>query len=365
MFARNCDIGAVMKPCTNRGNVDGRNIECFNTEDLHHSGFVTEEFCNMCPYASVPAIGFFAQTQQLLIQKARRGEITVAAKPCGGCGSVKRRETDVTQFVFPYWHRGANDDEIRWACRSIEQNFQGKSKITIIGDKPPWYSGHYIPQRRVHKHTTNRPFRDMLTKVWTMATHPEIEQEFVWMMDDVYLIKPVTIDELAIPRAVRWHESEANSWQRRKKNTMRALASTGRTTHDYATHLPHVAEKDKLRQIYDEFNLHENTMLWEVLYGNTYRGQPQSPFPFFRRIQKRVGLDELKQLTAEAKVFNHTSSAWCPGVRDFLAELLPMPSTCEIEQPFQPKYRITQRVRPPVKRRPPETHRAFLERQQQ
>ena len=357
----NSHVDASLKPCRYRGHANGEVFSCDNTTDLIHGGFVTSQFCTICPYAVPPAVGFFAQTEQLLIQKARRGEITVAAKPCGGCNEVKRRETDVMQFVYPYWHFGANDDEIRWSVRSVEQNYQGTSKITIIGDKPPWYAGHYIPQRRVHKHTTNRPFRDMLTKVWTMATHPEIDQEFVWMMDDVYLIKPFTVDELAVPRAVRWQESESNSWQRRKKNTMRALAQAGHTVHDYATHLPHVVEKDKLRQLYEEFGLQKNTMLWEVLYGNTFRGHPQSPFPFFRRIQKKISLEDLKQLTEQASVFNHTSSAWCPGVRQFLAELLPNPSSCESEHFFMPKYKVTQRVRPPVKRRPPETHRVHIE----
>ena len=353
-----------MKPCAHRREIGVEDrVGCDNHADLIHVGTVPRSFCYRCPYAAAPAVGFFAQTTQLLVQKARRGEITVAAKPCGGCNEVKRRETDVLQFVFPYWHRGASDDEIRWSVRSIERHYNGKSKITIIGDKPPWYRGHYIPQARVHKHTTNRPFRDMLTKVWTMATHLEIDQDFVWMMDDVYLIKPVTIEELAIPRAVRWNDSAANSWQRRKRNTMRALAAAGRTVHDYATHLPHVVEKEQLRQLYEEFKLHENTMLWEVLYGNTFSDSPQSPFPFFRRIQRKVGLDDLKRLTEQASVFNHTAAAWCPGVRQFLAELLPNPSTCETEQAFTPKYRVTQRTRPPVKRRPPETHRKYLERQ--
>lgn len=353
-----------MEPCKYRSpGTSGFN--CSNDEDLVIVGEVPESFCASCRYSTPPVSGFFAQTTQLLLEKGRRGEITVAAKACGGCGEVKRRETDVLQFVYPYWHAGANDDEIRWSVRSVEQNYQGKSKITIIGDKPPWYSGHYIPQARVGKHTTNRPFRDMLTKVWTMATHSEVDREFVWMMDDIYLIKPVTVDELATPRAVKWFESESNSWQKRKRNTMTALSAAGRTVHDYATHLPHVAEKDKLRQVYEEFRLHENTMLWEVLYGNTFRGQPQSPFPFFRRIQKKVGLNDLKQMTEQAKVFNHTASAWCSGVRDFLAELLPNPSTCETEHIFIPQYKITKRARPPVKRRPPETHRVNRERQQQ
>jgi len=351
----------TIQPCKFRSSTSHSDrFDCSNHEDLIIAGTVSADFCHACRYAVSPG-DFFAQTIDLLINKHRTGELRANPKPCGGCGTVKRRETDVLQFVFPYWHFGASDDEIRWAVRSIEQNYQGKSKITIIGDKPPWYCGHYIPQRRVHKHTTNRPFRDMLTKVWTMATHPEIDQEFVWMMDDIYLIKPVTVEELAVPRAVRWHESESNSWQRRKKNTMRALAAAGRTVHDYATHLPHVVEKEKLQQLYEEFGLQRNTMLWEVLYGNTFRDHPQSPFPFFRRIQKKISLEDLRQITTQASVFNHTASAWCPGVRQFLEELLPKPSSCESEHVFMPKYKVTQRVRPPVKRRPPETHRVHVE----
>jgi len=350
-----------MKPCKYRGKIYDSSADCSNHDDLLHGGTVPIHVCQSCPYATAPAVGFFAQTAQLLAEKGRRGEIRVAAKPCGGCDTVLRRDTNVTQFVFPYWHSGANDDEIRWAVRSIEQNYQGAVKITIIGDKPPWYQGHYIAQQRVHKHTPNRPFRDMLSKVWTMATHPEIDPVFVWVMDDCYLIKPVTFEQLAVPRAVRWQESSANSWQRRKQNTMRALTQSGRTIHDYATHLPHVVEKDKLRQLYDEFALHQNTMLWEVLYGNTFREPPQSPFPFFRRIQKRMTLETLKAATADATIFNHTERAWCPAVRELLQELFPSPASCELDQPYQPKYRVTTRVRPPVIRRPLHTHRAYIE----
>ena len=123
-----------MKPCAHRREIGVEDrVGCDNHADLIHVGTVPRSFCYRCPYAAAPAVGFFAQTTQLLVQKARRGEITVAAKPCGGCNEVKRRETDVLQFVFPYWHRGASDDEIRWSVRSIERHYNGKSKITIIG----------------------------------------------------------------------------------------------------------------------------------------------------------------------------------------------------------------------------------------
>ncbi len=328
-------------------------------------GIVPREWCQQCPvWEAIRPRNFFEQTSRLWVAKANDGTYRPKAKACGGCGTVKRRD-DSMQFVWPYWHAGASGDELRWSVRSVEHSFQGKVKITIVGDKPPWYHGHYIPKRRVPKNTPNRSYRDMLSKMWVMATHQEIDDDFVWMMDDIYLIKPVTIEDLATPRADRWMRSKGNSWQRRKFNTMTLLESLGKTTHDYATHLPHYVEKQKLREMYDTHNLHHNTLLWEVLYGNLYRERPLNSRPFFARFNKRMPQDQYEQRCVPASVMNHTAGAWCVGVRGMLESLFPQPSKTEIEHvPYTPQFKRTQSVQREVKRRPRHTHRAYIERQQ-
>jgi hypothetical protein len=358
----------MMKPCTYRGQSSATHCECFNLHDLSHSGVVPLKICGRCPYAAAPAVGFFAQTEQLLIQKARRGEITVAAKPCGGCGETKHRvpEPEVTQFVWPYWDGGAQADELRWSIRSVETFFKGRAKITIIGDKPDWYHGHVIIKRRVPATRPNRAFRDMLGKVFYIATHAEIDSECVWMMDDIYFLKPFTLDDIKTPRAEPWRPDESNSWQKRKTLSMETLAARGLTQHDYATHLPHWLEKDKLRSMFDDFNLHEHTMLWEVLYGNVYRGTPQRTRPFFARLQHQADKETYQRLTANTTVINNTEPAWCDGLRDVLAELLPTPSSIEAEhEASKPVYIITKKGPRTVKRRPLETHRDYIEKQAQ
>jgi hypothetical protein len=328
-------------------------------------GIVPSDWCLRCPvWEPVRPRNFFEQTQALWVQEQRRGNYTPQAKRCSGCGTVKRR-TGAIQFVWPYWHGGANGDEIRWSVRSVEKHFSGEAKITIIGDRPPWYYGHYIPKRRVPPATPNRCYRDMLSKVWMMATHAEIDDEFVWMMDDIYLIKQCTIDDLATPRADKWMETKANSWQRRKYNTMQILKARGATTHDYATHLPHYVEKTVLRQMYDEHDLHRNTVLWEVLYGNLHRDTPIGTRPFFARFQKRMPTEEYHKRTQEAVIMNHTASAWCAGLRAYLEAMLPEPSKTELQSTqYVPKYRKTQAADRTVKRRPRHTHRRVIERQQ-
>ncbi len=270
------------------------------------------------------------------------------------------------QFVWPYWDGGAQADELRWSIRSVETFFQGKAKITIIGDKPDWYHGHVINKKRVPHTKPNRAFRDMLGKVFYIATHAEIDSECVWMMDDIYFLKPFTLDDIKTPRAEPWRPDESNSWQKRKTASMEALVARGLTQHDYATHLPHWLEKDKLRAMFDDFNLHEHTMLWEVLYGNVYRGTPQRTRPFFARFQHQADKETYKRLTANTTVINNTEPAWCDGLHDFLAELLPTPSSVEAEhEASKPVYIITKKGPRIVKRRPLETHRDYIEKQAQ
>jgi hypothetical protein len=314
-----------------------------------------ESVCDTCLLRKEP--DFFSQTERLAAQVSSR-PYRPAPASCGGCGTIKRRES-ATQFVWPYWHGGANGDEIRFSVRSVETFFQGAVKCTIVGDRPPWYTGHVIPQARIPM-TSNHGFRDMLAKMWTMATHAEIDSDFIWMMDDIYFLKPVTWDDLEMARAYPWREDQSNSWQRRKSNTMRALRDRGRSNHDYATHLPHTVEKAKLRQVYEDFDLHQNCMLWEVVYGNTYRGRPYSVHPFFARIMQPMTVEQLQHMTAKASVLNHLATGWTPAMRQFLESLLPEPTQSEIiEVGYQPAFkRVARAGARAVKRRHPSTHKA-------
>jgi hypothetical protein len=338
--------------CKWQGRTNTEVTECSNHTDMLHGGFLPLAFCQSeCPYRKPE--DYFSANAKLTHSVAYRP----APASCGGCGTIKRRES-ATQFVWPYWHGGANGDEIRFSVRSVETFFQGPVKCTIVGDRPPWYTGHVIPQARIPM-TSNHGFRDMLAKMWTMATHPEIDSDFVWMMDDIYLLKPVTWDDLEMARAYPWREDQSNSWQRRKSNTMRALRDRGRPNHDYATHLPHTVEKAKLRQVYEDFDLHQNCMLWEVVYGNTFRGRPYSVHPFFARIMQPMDVEQLQQVTAGASVLNHLATGWTPAMRAFLQSLLPEPTQSEIiEAGYQPAFkRIARAGDRVVKRRHPSTHK--------
>lgn len=360
-----------MKPCKYRRSATiADHVSCI-CPSLIHPGSFPASICNSCPLATIdtsPPMDFFQQTQNLLLSQQRSGQYQPQPKPCGGCGETKHRVPDgpTMQFVWPYWEGGAQADELRWSIRSVETFFQGKAKITIIGDKPEWYHGHVIIKKRVSHNKPHQSFRDMLSKVFYIATYAEIDSECVWMMDDIYFVKPFTLEDIKTPRAEPWRPDDSNSWQKRKTLSMETLAARGLTQHDYATHMPHWLEKDKLRTMFDDFNLHEHTMLWEVLYGNVYRETPQRTRPFFARFQHQTDKETFKRLTAHATIINNTEPAWCDGLHDFLAELLPSPASVEGEQAeSNPTYVMKKKVTRTVKRRPLETHRDYIEKQAQ
>ncbi|MFN9292830.1 MAG: hypothetical protein ACK6EB_32540, partial [Planctomyces sp.] len=170
-----------MKPCAYRWEIIGDVVECGNTVNLYHNGTVPVSVCEICPYRKQP--DYLSDNSRLYTLQQSQGVYVPRPRTCGGCGTVKRR-VDVLQFVWPYWHAGASGDEIRWSIRSVEQHYEGKALCTIVGDRPPWWRGHVIDCPRIGP-TANRGFRDMLSKMHTIATHPEIQSEFVWMMDDV------------------------------------------------------------------------------------------------------------------------------------------------------------------------------------
>lgn len=240
------------------------------------------------------------------------------------------------QFVWPYWHGGASGDELRWSIRSVETFFDGTPQIVVVGDRPPWFTGLVISSpRKVGKSRTFRnSLKDMLTKMNVIATSEQIAERFVWMMDDCYFVRPFTVLDISVPRAIAARtKRQKGEWRTIKVQTMEHLTKTGRTNHDYATHSPHMAEKAKLQKILAEIDVKESPMLWEILYGNTFHGTPESPYPFLQLLNRKMSSGNIRTLCSKATVVNNLAGAWCPGLTKYLAGLLPYASRTESQIP--------------------------------
>ena len=235
-------------------------------------------------------------------------------------------------FVWVYYHNAAKNDELRFSMRSVLANFKGTAKISLVGDAPPWYCGHHIPVERVAGPNNYRTFRDSFNKVLTAANSPEIENDFVWCMDDVYFLNPFTEEQLRQPRHMgRICERTAarlkgNKWQRLKRRTAERV---GLGCFDYATHLPHVLNQERFLAMVDKYNMPQELYIWEILYGHEYYKNPVHYSPFLARTQTRPTYEKMAEHCGRSTVFNHVDSAWCEPVRAALLDRFPRQSPVE------------------------------------
>lgn len=264
-------------------------------------------------------------------------------------------------FVYPFWQGGANYDELRWSIRSIFKNFIPDNgmqfDVWIIGDQPvlkredtTWYNGNIVLCPRITEGTGfNRKLQDALNK-WNIALrNSDISSTIVWMMDDIFFIKPITLKDLITPRATKYkNENSLNRWiassgfSKAKLRSMKFLISNGLSSWDFATHLPHVVDKELAINIFDNFPIQnkEESLLWEVIYENTYLGQaaPQKLVPFSRYLSSRPTDSQIQEYhnNPDTKVLISTGYSWNENVRRFLYTTLQEPAPIEADNVIPP-----------------------------
>ena len=162
-----------------------------------------------------------------------------------------------------------------------------------------------------------RAYRDTLNKMRIATSAATLPQTFVWMMDDIYFVRPVSFSDLSHPRhqgQLRQTYGMNNEYLRVKTSTCEAIAWA---TFDWATHLPHVVQKFAWEFIWDKYQLDKQELLWEILYGAEFYELGVHYAPFFKRIQG----PDLGGI--EAAVINNSKRGWTSALRNFLRERFP------------------------------------------
>lgn len=258
-------------------------------------------------------------------------------------------------FVWPFWQRPAKYDELRWSVRSVYQNFVEPNceiETVVVGDQPiirrykhSWYSGKVINVPRTTRGNGGAGLEDQCRK-WMIALEDDtLPDTLVWMMDDVYFIKPVTLEDLRLPRSMGlWSKERLESWAPNtwwldaKKRTLIELQSRGLPTFDFATHLPHVVSRKRCLELLKEYGLPESRLLWEVIYENANLAEsPQPATPFLRIISQKKCLKSTYTATEKASVLVSAGDSWNEAHRTYLYQTFPNRSPVEVDDPIPPK----------------------------
>lgn len=237
------------------------------------------------------------------------------------------------QFVWFHIPGPDHSAELRFSIKSVENNFDGKARIIVVGDKPQWYDGHFISVKQfkgIRDHTARMPYRDTQSKIMKCAVSDEIDEEFVWIMDDCYMLNPTTIEDMRVPRYDTWYKvNTKTTWHQLIRHTFAALKKNGHSNLQYGTHLPHVFTKTKLRSMFEWYQFPGTLLLFEILYQNTYHTEAEAvpygetwggvKYPqFLKRLLRPATRQQLDAV--DANFLNYTSKCWNPTMKLWLQQ---------------------------------------------
>lgn len=344
--------------CIHQINISDTDADCMSP-DLIVGGRVPLSFCDACPYHTagpLRGIGDVVERGLKTIGITKQRVAKVTGKPCGckarqaklnklvpfapaklleyqvpNQPAANKPESGTLQFVWCYLHRAAALDELRYSMRSVQANYQGKCSFLVIGDKPPWYDGPWIKQpRKLQGKGFRVGLRDMLSKMDTLSRHPDVADEFVWMMDDVFMVRSTSKAELMTPRAgidLAGYDNDGNAWRSIKINTAKRLIRNGFRALDFGTHLPHYVRKSELLELFQTWKPLEHVFLWEVAYKNTFAHghKPKPATPFLRRVGTRLRLDQYDRIAKRSNFVNIMAKGWKHRLRNWLRDRFPEP----------------------------------------
>lgn len=262
------------------------------------------------------------------VQSSKRGSEALDMSEYSGFSFGSGQQTN---FVYLYVNGPDAGVELQLSIISLKKHFPGAFRITLIGDKPYWYDGHHVPApraRATRDGDARMPWRDTQNKIILAANCAEIDEKFVWMMDDTFMLKPTTVAQMEQPHYDPWYRVNMKStWHQLIRASFIELEKRGKTTLQMGTHLPHVFRKSKLKEMFEEYNFPGQLLLFDVLYSNHFPAS-KSPVPyagtwegktypsFLRRFIAKAKRSDLEAI--DANFLNYASKCWTLTMRSWL-----------------------------------------------
>jgi len=168
---------------------------------------------------------------------------------------------------FVYICKDGENEELRYSIRSVVKNTDNP-KIWVVGGKPDWYIGNYIPVlQNQHK------YQNALNNLKAACASEEIPEDFILMNDDFYITNKINeikiynngllSDQISSYHSVGHRSTYLNRLGKtysylQKRNILNPIS--------YELHVPMPMEKSKLITILEE----QYSTLWRSKYGNLF-----------------------------------------------------------------------------------------------
>lgn len=279
---------------------------------------------------------FIMATKKELEEKVKQLESVIALQ--------KIINTKVIDIIYPNVEKFAQWEELKYSLRSLEKNLRDvEFRVWIVGDWPVWMD----PEEAYHipcDYTGSTPRIDILHKHLAVIEDSMIGEEYFWMNDDIYFVNPVQYADMCLNVAInnlllsRKVYNKQTLWGHDVLNTYDTLKKAGLPTWNYAAHIPHRFEKQKVKQLIEEFDMLQNRIDLQILYYN-YWFRNYYPYMDTLELTNNQGFSVNRpdpntvNLEAQLKVkkyMNNGEGGMGPVLQKYLKHLFPEKSRFEV-----------------------------------
>lgn len=217
-----------------------------------------------------------------------------------------------------------NNREIYTSLRLLKKNCKF-DRIFVIGERPnelpEGVEIYHIPFKEHLSRT-----RNVFLKICTVCENTDISDNFLYMMDDVFIIKPIDIENYPLyhSNGIKDYPSSVGAYLREIKNTKEFLIKNNKPTLHFGVHCPIVYNKDNIRELDKIYWKYVNTYNIElnprILYGNWFE-HPNKKYIEDCKLIRDYPYLELKRLLSNKEWFSIGSRSYDGNIKKYLEEL--------------------------------------------
>ena len=240
--------------------------------------------------------------------------------------------------VIPYCKEYAQGNELLFAIRSWYKNARFPFHIFVIGDAEDWMDGEnvtWIDCPRV----SDIPSVDTLHKLHEILTYTAVTERFVWTNDDIYLMNPVSVPHIVLPKVLGTLNPAAYNGHYRAamERTIEMLTEAGLPLLNYGTHTPVMFKKSNLKALLpgDDVNAKTGVLFTSLYFNSVNTAHPARldwrTDPFLLPVVSKAPDEKLVNELLRNKVFmNNARSGYSPWLESFLSRRFPDKCPCEL-----------------------------------
>ena len=249
-------------------------------------------------------------------------------------------ESPHLSVVIPYCKEYAQGNELLFALRSWCRNARFPFRIVVIGDAEDWMDRGNLTLTECPR-VSDIPSVDTLHKLWVAVNAPEVTESFIWTNDDIYLMNPVSMPHILLPKVLGTLNPAAYNGHYRAamERTIEMLTEAGLPLLNYGTHTPVMFEKQRLAELLPEDQTDAKTgILYTSIYFNSRKdiiGHPAKldwrTDPFLLPVVSKSPDEKLVNELLRNKVFmNNARSGYSPWLESFLSRRFPEKCPAEL-----------------------------------